>query len=819
MAKMKKGQLNQFLFTMVDKTDFATIESGLAAADALIYYMGVNHGGSTAWASGLSALSKVPSLVHSGIFRATVKAAEAAYDQMLFHIVSSGTVSCADQNLLFELTDYDDSDVMSRLSDTLSKLVIMSGIQSDVYSLLSSRIDKQVASKSMLSDTLSKLVVMSGILSDTYSGIVALSGLTSDAHSAATAAASRALINQSRVSDIYSHLCSQTDSMVSNTYSLLSSRVPAVVPTASAFGTLSGVISDVYSGVVALSGLTSDAHSAAAKAHSLVTIANSRVNIGNSRLLVNQSSMSDLASVVSNLDSKFNDRVTKLVANYSQVSDLWSDLLSVFVADASDIASAVWSEKYHAMSAASTFGSLFSVLATTANQVNSRALVNQSVVSNLSAIQSNIYSLLSDYVSDFGSRIPKAPATASVLSDFYSDFQSRVPKKAATDSMLSDTLSKLLIMSDILSNVYSGVTALSDVGSKIIAYHVGASDVLSDIFALTSDLSSNFDSRVGTALATASQVDDRYASLVSAIGAVSVTLSASDISDITSQILAGGVATQATSSDILSKLIVMSGIQSDTYSLLSDYVSDFGSRVPKAVATASALTSFTSNFGSRVPKAVATNSQLSDLHSVTQAYLASMSSVQSNAYSLLSDLVSDFGSRVPKAVATSSQVSQTSSNLSATLATMSSVQSNAYSLLSDFVSDFGSRVPKLVATNSQVSDLVSGMNAQFAYLSSTDSNLYSLVSDLTSDFRSRVPKEVATRSGLDVLYASVASDIGDVSVTLGASDISVLSSQMLAGGVPTASAIAVEVWDEARSGHTTAGTFGEAINKLRTIFQ
>ncbi len=99
----------------------------------------------------------------------------------------------------------------------------------------------------------------------------------------------------------------------------------------------------------------------------------------------------------------------------------------------------------------------------------------------------------------------------------------------------------------------------------------------------------------------------------------------------------------------------VSGALSDLYSLMSDFKSDFQSRVPKAVAT---------------------NSQLSDLHSDVKSMLTVMSGVQSDIYSAVSDLQSDFQSRVPKAVATNSQLSDLQSDLRSVLAGMSDILSN-----------------------------------------------------------------------------------------------------------------------------------------------
>ena len=111
---------------MVDSTDFASVESSITASDfnsgATKKFFGVNHGGSAAFTSG--SISKAATLVTSGIFQQTLKAAECNYDYLTFVFRKTG---CADQILIFETGE----DVASQLSDAnsnlLSYLVGMSG--------------------------------------------------------------------------------------------------------------------------------------------------------------------------------------------------------------------------------------------------------------------------------------------------------------------------------------------------------------------------------------------------------------------------------------------------------------------------------------------------------------------------------------------------------------------------------------------------------------------------------------------------------------------------------------------------------------------
>lgn len=246
----------------------------------------------------------------------------------------------------------------------------------------------------------------------------------------------------------------------------------------------------------------------------------------------------------------------------------------------------------------------------------------------------------------------------SALSDLQSDFQSRVPKAVATNSQLSD------LASDLRSYLAGISGALSDVESQLdLVPTVNNSDAISDIFALLSDLDSNFQSRVPKLVATDSALSDARSDIKSAVAAITVALTASDISDIASAVAA------ATGS-----------MTSDIYSLLSD---------------------LNSNFNSRIPKEPAARSQLSDLASDTLSYLAGISGAISDVESqldlvptanlsdavsdilaLLSDLDSNFNSRIPKEPAARSQLSDLASDLRSVLTVMSGIQSDIYSLLS-----------------------------------------------------------------------------------------------------------------------------------------
>lgn len=727
MAEPKKGALHQVMVPMVDATDFASIESGITASDfnsgATVKFYGLNTGGSAATTSG--AVSKIASLVRSGVFRITLKTTENNYDLMMLRINKTG---CAEQILTWSNVDNDDSDIMSQL------LLIASA--------------------------------------------------ASDAASAAVQGSSRILLVQSRLSDFDSRLVSDVSdirSMLSDMMSDFQSRVPKLVATNSQ---LSDLHSDVRSFLVVMSGVQSDIYSALSDfqsdfgsrvpkevaSKSLLSDVNSDLasKIGAIAVVVSASDISDIASAVkatlasefsdiysllSDLNSNILSRVPKEVASKSLLSDVNSDLASqiaaitvvVSASDISDIASAV----------RATLASDLSDILSAAQQTNSRVLVVQSFVSD-------IRSHVSDLQSDFQSRVPKLVATNSQVSDLSSDIKSAVENITVnlTASDISDIASAVAaavttINASDISDIASAVRAalISDLSDILSAAQQGNSRALvvqshaSNIYSLLSDVQSDFQSRVPKRVATDSQLSALVSDVISALAA-GVPVSASDMSDIRSAIAAGNL-TASDISDIASAVaLVLASNLSDILSAAQQT----NSRVLVIQSMASDIRSHVSDlqsdFQSRVPKLVATNSQLSDLASDLGSDLRSFidAGVQLNASSL-----SDIRSAITAGGGATISASDISDIASAIFAILSSD-------MSDTLSAARQANSRVLLAQSQVSDI------------------YSLLSDLHSD--------VGVLSGVvsDVQSALVAG------VDIGASSFSDLRSAITANGVLRAGA-------------------------------
>lgn len=313
MATLKKNQVNQILFTMVDATDFATVEDSLTTF--VVKRFGVNHGSA---AADVSTLSRAPSKVGSGLYRLSVEATACNYDYMALKITATGAAA---QILVYEMATYDDtdqqslitahiSDFQSRVPKEVSTKSGLTAVQSDFQS----RVPKEVANASQL------LLVKS---------------LASDAHSAAAQANSRALVIESTLSDIDSALTSQ--------FSDFQSRVPKEAANASQLLLVKSNLSDVESGVddvySLLTAVQSDFQSRVPKevaTKSGLTAVQSdfqsrvpKETANASQLLLIKSNLSDVESGVDDIYSLLGSRVTKEVANASQLLLMKSTLSDV----------------------------------------------------------------------------------------------------------------------------------------------------------------------------------------------------------------------------------------------------------------------------------------------------------------------------------------------------------------------------------------------------------------------------------------------------------------------------------------------------------
>ena len=311
----------------------------------------------------------------------------------------------------------------------------------------------------------SRLLLTQSLVSDVYA---LASDLNSDLRSLLTVTGVQ--LNASSLSDIRSAIGGVTVNLTSSDISDIASAVAAAVTTITASD-----ISDIASAVKAiLASDLSDVLSAAVQA--------------NSRALVIQSLVSDVDSA---LTSRFSDLLshvdtTGVGLNASALSDLRSAITAAAVSlDAStmsNIASQVWAHVVGTRVDSRVFTTQSVVNALTAAETT-RFTYTSNVLSHLSGVTSDIYSLLSDVRSDFQSRVPAAVATRSQVSDLASDLKSYLTGMSSLDSNIYSLLlqvqteqdSQFVGISGMLSDVDSALTSqftyesgmLSDLGSRI----------------------------------------------------------------------------------------------------------------------------------------------------------------------------------------------------------------------------------------------------------------------------------------------------------------------------------------------------------------
>ena len=642
MAIFKQGQLCQIVVPMVDKTNFASIESGVTSGFTCTLY---TYKQNSSTATSAVTLSRAPSVVRSGIIRVTVKSTETSgVDNALLKIAHA---SCADQYIHFDFQKQDlsgaISDVHSMLSDTLSTMNSQFAVTSNYLSNASNFLSD------ILSTMGSQFAVVSNYLSNASNYLSNISAVLSDV--------------RSNVSDLQSDF---------------RSRVPKEVATASR--------------LLLLESVASDAHSAAAQANSralkIVSDVSDILSNLNAGVLVGASSLSDIRSAI-----------TAGCGDASLCASDLSDLRSAITAaggGAGATASQVWTYETRTLTSladvslcASDMSDLRSAVLSLSDAISnaysaavvgaSRALLNQSRISD-------VYSMLSDFYSDFGSRVPKAVATNSQLSDLASDLKSYMAG-----------------MSNVISNLHGDVENLS---------------------AVLSDFYSDFQSRVPKAVATNSQLSDLASDLKSAIGNVSVTLTASDISDIASATAASIEPAALGESDI--SAIAAAVWTHATASNIDSQVGKLASRVPKMAAPSSDL----------LVKYNALSDMSSDIYARQASQFAVTSNYLSNASNYLSDILSTLGSQ--------------------------------FAVASDFYSNIESRVTKEAANASQlllVKSMASDAHSAAAQANSRTLVLQSMISDvdsaLTSQFTAGHPLNASDMSDIRSAILSLSGMLSD----------------------------------------------------------
>lgn len=533
--------------------------------------------------------------------------------------------------------------------------------------------------------------------------------------------------------------------------------------------TTSGVISDIYSALVALSDATSNAYSAAVVGasralliQSLASDAHSAAAQTNSRVLLVQSRLSDFDS---RLVSDLSDIYSAAVQTNSRALVLQSSLSDVASAMARHDANMVMRRNTVAGAAANgvtldagagTTNSLYNdmviaiVAGTGAGQVRSIdeyvgasknaqvtpnweitpvagdsfvLLTNRTDHSHVTTIQSRLSDFDSRMVSDISDVRSALLVVQSMASDAASAAIQANSRVLLTQSLASDAHSaaaqansRVLLVQSLASDAHS---AAAQANSRVLVL----SGVVSDIYSALSagvelGASSMSDIRSAVAAVTVNLTVSDISDIASAVAAAVTTVSPSDISDIASAVWAHAIGArvdsrvllvQSQASDIYSQVAAGVSLDASTMSDLRSAITAGGGGIDTSDLSDIASAVWANTIGARVDSRVLlTQSLASDAHSAAAQANSRVLLTQSLA-STAAATGAQVNSRVLLVQSTASDVYSLLSNLHADVAIASGVQSDIYSLLSAGVEVGASSMSDLrsaiTATELDASDL------------------------------------------------------------------------------------------------------------------
>ena len=225
-------------------------------------------------------------------------------------------------------------------------------------------------------------------------------------------------------------------------------------------------------------------------------------------------------------------------------------------ADLSD-ASAAWYDQY--IVTLSATGAAYQTLVV-------EGVLSGGNVSNVSAAVSDVYSavlLTQSMASDAASAAQQGSSRTLIVQSRLSDLDSRLSSDTSDIySNLVVNASRMVALSDVASNIYSGVTALSDASSNIYS-------LLTAVNASVSDISSDLGVMSGV-------LSDAYSNLV--VNASRMVA----LSDAVSNVYSATLLAQSLASDAHSAAALAASAASDIYSLLTTARAEPGQSAPAA---------------------------------------------------------------------------------------------------------------------------------------------------------------------------------------------------------------------------------------------
>ncbi len=801
MQRLFEGEINTGWFPLVDATDFASIESGIAASSVKVSLFGILKGSSAVMslvANGTGSLAASNRDFYnpkSGLVAVRIGTAELSDVQNAFYdryLLWASVTGAALVLMEFEGEYKDTSDIYSLVSDmnstmgsqfvvytsdisqlqsvaddidsqlllTASKVTNIEGSQFDVISNYLSNASNYLSNASNYLSNIS--LIVSDVQSALDSQFLIYQSDISQLQSVTDDIDSQLLLNASMISDVASTLDSDIIVRASQ-FSDVMSNIDAVTASVSA-SDISDIASAVWGFKYDTNSVASSFGSAFEAMYSGVSDIDSQLVITASQVLLTLSLASDIDSQVLLNASMISDVASTLdsdiIVRASQFSDVMSNIdavtASVSASDISDIASAVWGEKWRVHSLASTFGSAFSALWTLATTVEGSQF---DVLSNYLSNASNYLSNISAAVSDVESQLD---LNASMISDVASTLD-------------SDVIVRLSQFSDVMSNI-DAVTAsvsasdISDIASAVWGFKYDTNSVASSFGSVFEVMASNISDVQSAIDSQALLGDSRFSDVMSNIDAVTASVSASDISDIAS-------AVQAIQASRLSD-ILSAAVQGNSRALVvQSMVSDVDSQL---LLNASMISDVASTLDSDI---IVRASQFSDVMSNIDAVTASVSAsdisdiasaVQVIQASRLSDILSAAQQGSSRVLVVQSRVSDVESQLDVTHSLVSDIDSQVLlnaSMTSDAASAAQQAASRTLVVQSMVSDVESQLDLTASVVSDIDSQLtitasqVVLVRSNVSDVESQLDVTHSLVSDIDsqvLLNASVLSDVQSV---------------------------------------------------------
>ena len=868
----KKNTAAQITFTMVDKKDFATIRSTVSAVgnlSATLY--GVKHGGTTA--TKVVVLSKVASVVRSGIFRWPIKNTEISDADLItiwIRDTKSNVNSMATQILQYEVDTVNLSglsdDISKARSDIKSQLTVMNAAISDDISKARSDIKSQMTVWfPALSDDISKA------RSDIKSQLtVVYAGLSDDISKARSDIKSQITVHQANMSDDVSKARSDIKSQLTVMNSFLRSaltpnnaKIRAVGSdlwsvfmtqrTWSGTNPNTGTVSYLYTTASSFGSMFINAAVNAYASHASDVASAMWAHASTTKL---KSRISDIKSMVSKVGSDVKSRLS--VMGTATITD----------GDKTTIASRVWTRSYSDYTTASTIGSMINKSRSRLSDVKSMvskyyANISDDISKARSDIKSQltvVYAGISDDISKARSDIKSAIAGVSDdISKARSDIKSQL---TVTYNGLSDQISKLKahvsgvtsdyfskVSSDLKSAIAAGPAAANTtsiakaVWNRSYSDHITASTFGSMMGKEKSQLSAIdiYLSQTATASDVASKLwNYGYASFIAAGTAGSLLRRAASVASDTYSLVAsrigGTLATYSSVSKIGSDIKSMITVK---YNALSDDISKARSDIKSQLTVVYAgLSDDISKARSDIKSALA---GVSDDISKARSDIKSQLTV---AYANLSDDISKARSDIKSALTVNyAGISDVQSKLLTTLA-VSDTRSKFLDLHTKFFSRVAAVMPTYSQANAWYSDLKSTTSKISSDIKSQITVAYNNLSDDISKARSDIKSQLTVhnaaqsddiskarsdiKSQLTVIYAGLSDQISKLKAHVSgvtsdyvskiASD---LKSAIAAGPAATVTdgdktAIASRVWTRSYSDYTTASTIGSMINKTRS---